>query len=127
MRKAVLILTAVLAASGLLLTFFAPLQLDPSWRKWASLLHIWGGVLFLAVFTLYAWEHIPANRHWLRIAAQVTFTGITQTGAAVLLMVTGIVLLLYGNAAWGLLRDLHHWLTYALAVSIILHVLSSKS
>ena len=75
MRKAVLTLTAVLAASGLLLTFFAPLQLDPSWRKWASLLHIWGGVLFLAVFTLYAWEHIPANRRWLRIAAQVTFTG----------------------------------------------------
>ena len=72
MRKIVLLLTVLLTLSGLVLAWFAPLELDPALRKWISLLHIWVGVLFLVVFTMYAWDHISANRRWLRIAALVT-------------------------------------------------------
>jgi hypothetical protein len=126
MRKIVLILTAILAATGLLLTFYAAAGLDLGWRKAVSLAHIWGGVLFLVMFTLYAWDHIIANRRWLRIPALVTVTGAVQTLSAVVIMVTGIVLLLYGNVAWQVLRDFHHWLTYAIVASIALHFLSRK-
>ena len=126
MRKIVLILTAFLSLTGLVLTFYAAAGFDPGWRKAASLAHIWGGVLFLVMFSLYAWDHVMANRHWLRIPALVTFTGAWQTLAAAVLMATGIVLLLYGNVAWVMLRNLHHWLTYALLASITLHFLSRK-
>jgi len=126
MRKIVLVLTAFLAATGLVLTFYAAAGFDPAWRKWASITHIWAGVFFLVMFTLYAWDHISANRHWLRIPALVTFTGAAQTGSAVVIMLTGIVLLLYGNVAWDVLRNFHHWLTYALVASIVLHYLSRK-
>ena len=126
MRKIVLILVSVLVLSGLPLTYFVPLGQAPDWRKWVSLLHIWGGVLFLAIFSLYAWEHISDNRHWLRRAALTTFTGVTQTASGVLLILTGIVLLLYGNAVWEALRGVHHWLTYLLAASVILHIVSRK-
>ena len=127
MRKIVLLLTVLLTLSGLVLAWFAPLELDPALRKWISLLHIWVGVLFLVVFTMYAWDHISANRHWLRIAALVTATGVTQTFSAVVIILTGIVLLLYGNVAGATLRGLHHWFSYALAASIALHFFSRKS
>ena len=126
MRKIVLILTGLLAATGLLLTFYAPLELDPGRRKYFSLLHIWGGFFFLAAFSLYAWDHISRNRHWLKIAAQVTFTGVAQTTAAMVLIVTGVVLMLYGNVAWEALRGVHHWLTYLLLGSLVLHFFSRK-
>ena len=126
MRRILLIVTALLAVSGLLLTFYAPLDFDLAWRKWLSLIHIWGGVFFLVVFALYAWDHISANRHWLRIPALVTFSGTVQTCAAVLIVLTGIVLMLYGNVAWPTLRTLHHWLTYLLAASLLLHRYSRK-
>ncbi len=126
MRKIVLGLTALLAATGLILTFFAAAGFGPGWRKAVSLAHIWAGVLFLVMFALYAWDHVSANRHWLRRPAQVTFTGAAQTLAAVVIMLTGIVLLLYGDVTWPLLRGAHHWLTYLLVASILLHIVSRK-
>ena len=127
MRKIVLIATALLTASGLVLAWFAPVELDLAWRRWFSLFRIWVGVFFLVAFTMYAWDHISANRHWLRIAALVTATGVIQTAAALLIILTGVVLLLYGNVPWSALRNLHHWLTYALVFSIALHFFSRKS
>ncbi len=127
MRKIVLILTALLAATGLALTFYAAMGLDPGWRKGLSLAHIWGGVFFLVMFSLYAWDHISANRRWLRRTAPVTFTGVAQAAAAAVIILTGLVLLLYGNVAWPLLRAAHHWLTYLLLASIGLHFLSKKN
>lgn len=127
MRKIVLLLTVVLALSGLVLVWFAPLNLDTALRKWFSLIHIWVGVFYLVIFTMYALDHIRANRRWLRIFALVTATGVTQTFSALLIMLTGIVLLLYGNAAGATLRGLHHWFSYALVGSIALHFLSRKN
>ena len=127
MRKIVLLLTVVLALSGLVLVWFEPLEWDAALRKWFSLVHIWVGVFYLVIFTMYAWDHVSANRHWLRIMAMVTVTGVTQTLSAVLIMLTGIVLLLYGDAAGSTLRGLHHWFSYALVGSIALHFLSRKS
>lgn len=127
MRKIVLLLTVLLTLSGLVLAWFAPLELDVALRKWFSLFHIWVGVFFLVVFTMYAWDHISANRRWLRIVALVTATGITQTFSALVIILTGIVLLLYGNVAGATLRGLHHWFSYVLAASIALHYFSRKS
>ena len=126
MRKIVLLLTVLLTISGLVLTWFAPLELDVALRKWFSLFHIWLGVLFLVIFTMYAWDHVSANRRWLRMAALVSATGYTQTLSALLIMLTGIVLLLYGNVTGSSIRAIHHWFTYALVASITLHFLSKK-
>ena len=126
MRKIVLLLIVVLTLSGLVLAWFAPLELDVALRKWFSLFHIWVGVFFLVIFTMYVWDHVSANRRWLRIMALVTATGVTQTFSALLIMLTGIVLLLYGNVAGVTIRGLHHWFSYALVVSILLHYFSRK-
>lgn len=127
MRKIVLLVAGLLAATGLPLTFFSADQLSGGWRKAFSLFHTWAGVLFLVVFALYAWDHISARRRWLRILARVTVSGLTQTAASLVIIASGVVLLLYGDQAWLALRAAHHWLTYLLAASIVLHYLSPKS
>ena len=127
MRKIVLALIALLIVSGLLLTFFPDRWLAFQWRRIFSLLHTWGGMFFLVAFSLYAWDHISGNRHWLRRVAWVTASGTVQALAGALLILTGLVLFLYGAQAWRALRDVHLWLTFLLPASIILHFLSKKS
>ena len=126
MRKLVLLTTVMLTLTGLVITYVDMLAMVVDWRKWVALLHIWAGVLFLVIFTLYAWDHISMNRHWLRIFSPVTITGVLQTMAAVVMILSGVVLLLYGEASWPTLRGFHHWLTYVLALSILTHYLSRK-
>ncbi len=126
MRKIVLLVTALLVISGLGLTFYELMVLPPEWRKALALLHIWGGVFFLVIFSLFAWDHISTNRGRLRRFTPVSLTGVLQTLAAVVITLTGVVLLLYGNLAWPALRGFHYWLTYILAASIFFHYLSPK-
>jgi len=126
MRTIVLWVTVLLSLSGLVLTFHTNLGIALDWRKWVSLLHIWAGVFYLVIFVLYAWDHISLNRHWLRIFSAVTVTGVLQTLAATVIILSGIVLLLYGEVAWPTLRGFHYWLTYVLAASIATHYLSPK-
>lgn len=127
MRTILLLLIGWLALTGVALVFGDPLGLPGSgWEKALSLGHIWGGLLFLVIFPMYAWDHVRANRAWLRVLAGVTASGLTQLTAGVLLAVTGLVLLAYGEAAWTLLRDGHHWLTYLLLAALVGHYLSPK-
>ncbi len=126
MRKIVIALTAVLTVSGLLAGFGGALGLAVGPVKWLFIAHIWVGFFFIVLFPLYAWDHISANRRWLRRPAAVTFTGSVQVLCAALLIVTGAVLYLYGTQTWQAVRDWHHWLTYPLAAAIAVHYLSPK-
>jgi hypothetical protein len=125
-RKIVIVLVALLTVTGLLVGFQSALGLPSGLNRILSLLHLWGGVFFIVMFPLYAWDHIRHNRHWLRVAGGVTGSGVGQTLAAALLIGTGALLLLYGVEAWPTARRLHHWLTYALVASLLLHYLSPK-
>lgn len=126
MRIIVIAVTALLALSGLGVRFEQTLGIGAGGLKALSLVHIWGGVFYLVIFSLYGWDHISAHRKLLLSTRTVTLTGATQTLAAVVIMLTGIVLLLYGNAAWPTLHLIHYWLTYPLLAAIALHFLSPK-
>ena len=126
MRGIVVSLVAFLTASGLLVAFAARLGLAAWHTRLLSLAHYWGGLLFLVVFSLYAWDHIRANRHWLRVLAPVSGSGVVQTLSAVLLIVSGLVLMAYGVNTWQVARWLHHGLTYLLAAALVLHYFSPK-
>ena len=127
MRKLVIALVLILGVSGLVLVFGAPGRTGAGWAKFVSLTHIWLGFFFLVLFPLYAWDHISHNRAWLRRVGGVTLSGAVQTVCAALLILTGVVLLLYGDQVWPRLRFAHHVLTYPLLASIGLHFLSRKS
>ena len=126
MRTIVVILSAVLAITGLLVGFGGTLGLEQPVTRALSLVHYWGGLLFLVMFPLYAWDHIRANRHWLTRLRLTTVSGVLQTVAAVLLMLSGLLLIAYGVAAWQVARQIHHWLTYLLAGALLAHYLARK-
>ena len=126
MRRIVIVLSAVLAVTGLLLGFGGPLGLVRDVTRALSLAHYWLGLLFLVMFPLYAWDHIRANRHWLTALRLVTLSGALQTLAAALLMLSGVVLIVYVREAWPAVRSLHHALTYVLAASVGVHYLARK-
>jgi hypothetical protein len=126
LRKIVIFLVVLLTLTGLLVRFEAALSLAPAVTRPLALVHYWGGLLFLVMFPLYAWDHIRHNRRWLTRARGVTVSGVVQTVSAVLLMLSGLVIIAYGVQAWQLARDLHHWLTYPLAASVALHFLVRK-
>ena len=138
MRKIVVAMTVLLTCTGLLLAFGGVIGLEigvgngtgngtgKGIVKWLSIAHIWGGLLFLVIFPLYAWDHISTNRAMLRRFVPLTLSGVIQTTSAVALILTGVVLFLYGAQAWLALRQWHHWLTYPLAGALMLHFLLPK-
>ncbi len=126
MRKIVLIMVAGLTLTGVPITFGWMAGSHGGWEKAGVLAHIWGGVFFVVIFPLYAWDHIGANRQWLRRFAGVTVSGLTQLTMGALLILSGGLLLLYGDQVWQALRAFHHWLTYPLLTALVAHYLSPK-
>jgi len=126
-RKIVVSLIAALTVTGLLVGFGGPLGLTKDLARGVSLVHYWLGLLFLVMFPLYAWDHIRANRRWLRRLRLLPLSGEGQAISAALLILTGLVLIAYGVQAWAFARHLHHWLTYVLAGSLALHYLARKA
>ena len=125
MRKLILLLILLLTVSGVWIVFGTQ-GAESGWAKALYLTHIWGGLFFAVVFPMYVWDHVSANRAWLRVAAWVTVSGTGQLASGAVLILSGIVLLLYGDQAWQGLRDLHHWLTYPLLGLLAVHFLSPK-
>ncbi|HEX7929188.1 MAG TPA: hypothetical protein VF678_16450 [bacterium] len=126
MRKILLALIALLTVTGLPLAFGWIAASHGGWEKAVVLVHIWGGVGFIVVFPLYAWDHIRTNRHWLERTAGVTASGLGQLTVGVLLILSGVLLLAYGSQVWQALRDFHHAFTYFLLVALAGHFLSPK-
>ena len=127
MRKIVIAMTVLLTCSGLLLAFGGAVGLEIGVVKWLSIGHIWGGLFFVVVFPLYAWDHISTNRAMLRRFGPLTLSGLLQTASATVLILTGVVLFLYGTQAWLGLRQWHHWFTYPLVGALTLHFLVPKA
>ncbi len=126
MRQIVVAMVVALTLTGVAVRFGPATGLPEGWVRWLSLLHYWGGVGFLVAFPLYAWDHVKGNRRWLRALRLVTASGVLQLTAAAVLILSGLVLLAYGTAAWELARSIHHWATYPLAVALLLHYLAPK-
>ena len=126
MRKIVLILIAGLTLTGLPLAYGWIVGGHSAGERAVLLAHIWGGVGFLVAFPLYAWDHIGTNRHWLRRVAPVTASGLGQLTLGALLILSGVVLLAYGDQVWPALRAFHHWVTYGLLAALAAHYLSPK-
>ena len=126
MRKIVVGMTLLLAVTGVALVVAGAFGREWRGGSLVSLVHIWGGLFFAVIFPLYAWDHIQANRRWLRAWSWVSASGVVQAAAAVLIILTGITLYLYGAQAWAWLRDLHHWPTYPLVAALAVHYLSPK-
>ena len=91
-----------------------------------SLLHIWAGVFFIVIFPMYAWDHIRGHADRLRNLTLVMASGILQFFTGLGLIISGIILLLYGADALDLPREIHLALTFVLAVSLIMHKSSRK-
>ena len=91
-----------------------------------SLLHIWAGIFFIVIFPLYSWDHIKGHSDRLRKISLVTATGLLQFFVGMGLIISGIPLLLYSADVLEFPRDIHLILTFALALSLILHKISKK-
>ena len=78
-------------------------------------------------FSLYAWDHIFTHRKRLQTFSWITLSGLLQLLSGTFLIVTGIVILLYGADAIELPVDLHYALTFALIAGLFLHFLVPKN
>jgi hypothetical protein len=85
-----------------------------------SLLHIWVGFFFIVIFPMYAWDHIYTHRRRLRQFSWTLLSGSLQLLSGIGLVLTGIILLFYGDAL-ELPTSLHYGLTFVLVVSILAH------
>ena len=91
-----------------------------------SLLHIWAGYFFLVIFPMYAWDHIRGHADRLRYFSLVMASGLLQFFTGLGLIISGIILLLYGENALYLPREIHLVLNFVLVVSLIMHKFSRK-
>ncbi len=126
MRKLVVLATLVLAATGLPITFAHLTDPVAGLQKAVALAHIWVGVAYLVIFPLYAWDHVSANRRWLKVLRSLTVSGVVQLASGIFALLTGLVLLAYGGAFLRGLRDVHHWVTYPILAALLWHWLSPK-
>lgn len=126
MRKIVVAMTVLLTVTGLALVMAG--WVGAEWRDGSlvALAHIWGGLFFLVIFPLYAWDHIMAHRNRLRSWGGLSISGVVQSTAAAVIILSGVVLYLYGDQTWNGLRNLHHWPTYPLVAALAAHYLSPK-
>ncbi len=125
LRKLIVLSCVFLIISGIMLAYS---ELLP-WVKESSatsLLHIWAGVFFIVIFPMYAWDHIRGHADRLRNITLVTASGILQFFTGLGLIISGIILFLYGADALDLPREIHLVLTFVLAVSLIMHKISRK-
>ena len=120
MRKLVVLICVFLIITGILLTYFKWLPLLEE-EKLVSILHIWLGFFFIVIFPMYAWDHIRTHRQRLKSLSFVSVSGGSQFLAGIGLIVSGIILLLYGMDSLTIPAELHEILTYVLMATLILH------
>ncbi len=126
MRKLIVLICVFLIISGLLLSF-------PEWNLWLEyqellvLFHIWLGFFFMVVFPMYAWDHIRTHRQRLKTLSLISLTGGGQFLTGIGLIISGLILMLYGSEGLILASNSHELLTYALILTLIFHSRSSRS
>ncbi|MDH5750883.1 MAG: hypothetical protein OEZ59_00515 [Deltaproteobacteria bacterium] len=127
MRKIIVTLVIILIATGVAIAMARIFEFTLPGRKLSSLLHIYGGLFFLVLFPLYAWDHVNAHSDWLRRVTGITISGGLQLLSAAVLILSGVLILIYWEHTWNWARQAHHWLTYLLGAALALHYLSPKN
>ena len=125
MRKLVVGGGLFLVVSGLILHYRTEWEAFTGFSV-ISTLHIWAGIVFVVIFPMYAWDHIRTNHRRLKTVSWVSVTGVVQLVAGIGLILSGILLLLYGNQPLATSTEIHFALTFVLTGSVLLHFLIKK-
>jgi hypothetical protein len=117
MRRLVMISCVFLTLSGGWLTTASEfLKVERSTT--VAVLHIWAGFFFLVIFPMYSLDHIKAHAYRLR--------RIVQLLAGIGLILSGVLLWLYGVETLSLPREVHIILTVVLVASLLTHFRAPK-
>ena len=125
MRRLVMISCVFLTLSGgWLMAASEFLKVERS--TMVAVLHIWAGFFFLVIFPMYSLDHIKAHAYRLRSWSWVAASGIVQLVAGIGLILSGVLLWLYGVETLSLSREVHILLTVVLAGSLLTHFRAQK-
>ena len=125
MRRLVMMSCVFLTLSGGWLTVASEfLKMERS--TMVAVLHIWAGFFFLVIFPMYSLDHIKAHAYRLRSWSWVAASGIVQLVAGIGLILSGVLLWLYGVETLSLSREVHILLTVVLAGSLLTHFRAPK-
>ena len=125
MRKLVVSSCIFLIISGMVLIY----QEQFSWKQGASvvsILHLWTGMVFIVIFPIYAWDHIYGHRGRLKQLSWVSASGGIQLVSGLGLILSGIILMLYGGTVLPTPTLIHEILTFVLGPSLLIHSLIKK-
>ncbi len=125
MRKLVVGGVIFLVISGIILHYREVFQIFTGYSA-ISALHIWAGIFFMVIFPMYAWDHIQTHRRRLKKFSWISASGVIQLGAGIGLILSGIILLLYGTNQLAFSTELHFDLTFILTGSLFLHFFIKK-
>lgn len=124
MRKLVIWSCLLLTGSGLFLTAAHFWE----WERFTAVAlgHIWLGFFFIVIFPMYSWDHIRGHASRLREGSWLTLSGILQLASGLGLILTGLILLLWGADSFDLPRELHIGLTVLLSLALLTHFRAPK-
>jgi len=125
MRKLVVGGGIFLIISGIILHYREVFEMFIGYSA-ISTLHIWGGIFFMVIFPMYAWDHIQTHRRRLKKFSWLSASGMIQLGAGIGLILSGLLLLLYGTNQLAFSTEIHFDLTFILTGSVLLHFLIKK-
>jgi hypothetical protein len=124
MRKLVIASSLGLILSGVVLT-------GMEWWEWErqtaiALGHMWVGFFFIVIFPMYSWDHIQGHSYRLREWSWVMVSGMLQLISGLGLILTGVILWLWGREAFELPRTLHIGLTLVISAALLIHYRARK-
>jgi len=119
MRRLVIASACFLIVTGLILTWQDSLHIDEE-DLFISLLHIWVGFFFIVIFPMYAIDHLNTHRSRLTKFSWTLLSGSLQLISGIGLVISGLVLLLWGNEL-KLPVTVHYLLTFTLIAGLIAH------
>lgn len=130
MRKIVILSTVFLALSGIGLHYRGVTEALTGYSILYTL-HIWVGIFFIVIFPMYSWDHIKNHQRRLKNMTWVSTSGTIQFVSGMGLILTGIILLLYGGesillGSILLSSGIHFWATFLLGGSLLLHYIIKK-
>ena len=119
MRRLVISSTCFLVVTGLILTWEDNLPFVEE-DLFISLLHIWVGFFFIAIFPMYAIDHLSTHRKKLRKFSWTLLSGSLQLISGVGLVISGLIILLWGSEL-KLPVTVHYLLTFTLIAGLCAH------
>lgn len=119
-------LIVLLIVSGLAAHIGREERWPQNWIRLIALVHMWGGLFMLIAFPLYLWEHLRTNRAWLKRVRLRSLSGWVQGFSAAGLIITGTILLAYGEETWQNIKHIHYVLSFVFVLALLIHRLSPR-